>query len=90
MISLSVLKVFGGSKLPLEWSFGMVQMSSISDEDGGAGTCTQELQITNISHSPLQRSSSRLHNVPSRNDTIITSTPECKEQLQKQTPHKFK
>ena len=55
-----------------------------NDEDGGAGT--QGLQITNVSslstpdeHQSLQKSSSGLHNVPSRNDSVITSTPECKQ-----------
>lgn len=55
-----------------------------NDEDGGAGT--QGLQILNVSslsppdeHQSLQKSSSGLHNVPSRNDTVITSTPECKQ-----------
>lgn len=55
-----------------------------NDEDGGAGT--QGLQILKVSslstpdeHQSLQKSSSGLHNVPSRNDTVITSTPECKQ-----------
>ena len=55
-----------------------------NDEDGGAGT--QGLQVLNVSslstpdeHQSLQKSSSGFHNVPSRNDTVITSTPECKQ-----------
>lgn len=60
-----------------------------ADEDDGADN--QGLQITNVSslsttdeYQPLEKSSSKLQNVSSRNDTTIATTPEFKEQLQKE------